>query len=162
MARKFSSVALTFAFALSAAALAQSRPDAQGAQGYPARPIRIIVANTAGSGMDNVTRMIGQGLTEAWGQQVVVDNRPGAGGIIGHEIAAKAAPDGYTLLLTASAGVVINPLLTKVPYDSVRDFTPISLVVNSIQVLVSNPSMPANNVEELLALARAKPGQLNC
>jgi tripartite-type tricarboxylate transporter receptor subunit TctC len=148
-------------------ALAQLGPDQQttrtgSEQRYPLRPIRIIVANTAGSGMDNVTRMIGQGLTEAWGQQVVVDNRPGAGGIIGHEIAAKAAPDGYTLLFGASAGVVISPLLNKVPYDSVRDFAPISLVVTSIQMLSSNPSVPAANVEELLALARSRPGQLNC
>jgi tripartite-type tricarboxylate transporter receptor subunit TctC len=161
-------VALIFGFAqLGGVAFAQSRVDAQTAsrepgRGYPNRPIRIIVANTAGSGMDNVTRMIGQGLTEAWGQQVVVDNRPGAGGIIGHEIAAKAAPDGYTLLLAASAGVVISPLLNKVPYDSVRDFAPISLAVTSIQMLSSNPSVPAANVEELLAVARSRPGQLNC
>src|SRR5262249_8730076 len=106
------------------AALAQSRADAQS---YPARPIRIIVPTTAGSGMDTVARMIGQRFTEAWGQQVIVDDRPGASGIIGHEIAAKAVPDGYTLILATAAGVVINPLLTKVPYDSVRDFAPISL-----------------------------------
>jgi tripartite-type tricarboxylate transporter receptor subunit TctC len=144
---------------LGAVAFAQPRRDAQS---YPVRPIRIIVANTAGSGMDNVTRMIGQGLTEAWGQQIVVDNRPGAGGIIGHEIAAKAPPDGYTMLLTASAGVVINPLLTKVAYDSFRDFAPISLVVTSVQMLSSNASLAATNVGELLTLARSRPGQLNC
>src|SRR4051812_18805267 len=154
-----SSVAVVIGVLASAVACAQSRPDAQG---YPSHPIRIIVANTAGSGMDNVTRMIGQGLTEAWGQQVVVDNRPGAGGIIGHEIAAKAAPDGYTLLFTASAGVVINPLLNKLSYDSARDFAPVSLVVTSIQMLSSTPSLPVSNVEELLALARSRPGQLNC
>ena len=129
---------------------------------YPVRPIRIIVANTAGSAMDNVTRMIGQRLTEAWGQQIVVDDRPGAGGTIGHEIAAKAAPDGYTLLFGASAGAVIIPLLTKVAYDSARDFAPISLVVTSIQMLSSHPSVAAGNVEEFLALARSRPGQLNC
>jgi tripartite-type tricarboxylate transporter receptor subunit TctC len=129
---------------------------------YPNRPIRIIVPNTAGSGMDNVTRMIGQRFTETWGQQVVVDDRPGAGGIIGHEIAAKAPPDGYTLLLASSAGAITSPLLTKVPYDTVRDFAPISLVITSIQMLSSHPSVPASNVAELLALARAKPGQLNC
>jgi len=106
--------------------------------------------------------MIGQRLTEAWGQQVIVDDRPGASGIIGHEIAAKAAPDGYTLILATAAGVVINPLLTKVPYDSVRDFAPISLVVTSIQMLSSHPSVAAGSVEELLALARARPGQLSC
>jgi len=160
VARSISSIAVIFGLALlHGVALAQSRGDAQG---YPARPIRIIVANTAGSAMDNVTRMIGQRLAEDWGQQVVADDRPGAGGILGHEIAAKAAPDGYTLLLAASAGVVINPLLSRVPYDSVRDFAPISLVITSIQMLSSHPSVAAVSVEELLALARARPGQLNC
>jgi len=144
---------------LHGAAFAQSRT---GAQGYPSRPIRIIVPNTAGSQMDNVTRMIGQRFTETWGQQVIVDDRPGAGGIIGHEIAAKAPPDGYTLLLASSAGAITSPLLTKVPYDTVRDFAPISLVITSIQMLSGHPSVPASNVAELLALARAKPGQLNC
>jgi tripartite-type tricarboxylate transporter receptor subunit TctC len=138
---------------------AQSPSDAQG---YPGRPIRIIVANTAGSAMDNVTRMIGQRLTETWGQQVVVDNRPGAGGIIGQEIAAKATPDGYNLLLTASAGAVITPLVTRVPYDTLRDFAPVSLVITSIQLLASHPSVAAGNVPELVALARARPGRLNC
>lgn len=160
MTRRFSSIAINSGLALlCGVAFAQPRPDAQS---YPVRPIRIIVANTAGSGMDNVTRMLGQGLTEAWGQQIVVDNRPGAGGIIGHEIAAKAAPDGYTLLIAASAGVVISSLMMKVPYDSARDFTPVSLVVTSIQVLSTHPSVAAANVEELLALARSRPGQLNC
>ena len=176
MARSLAGIAVIVGLAqLCGVAFAQSRADMQttstapvlslskgSGQGYPARPIRIIVPNTAGSAMDNVTRMLGQRLTEAWGQQVVVDDRPGAGGIIGHEIAAKAAPDGYTLLFTASAGVVIIPLLTKVSYDSARDFVPISLVVNSIQLLSSHPSVAASNVEELIALARAKPGQLNC
>lgn len=160
MALNLSTYAVIFGLVLVCdIALAQSRPNAQI---YPVRPIRIIVANTAGSSMDNVTRMLGQGLTEAWGQQIVVDNRPGAGGIIGHEIAAKAAADGYTLLLTASAGAVINPLLTNVPYDMARDFTPISLVVTSIQLLSSHPSLAVANVDELLALARSRPGQLNC
>jgi tripartite-type tricarboxylate transporter receptor subunit TctC len=158
--RSLNTGAAIFGLALfSAGVVAQTKTDPQT---YPARPIRIIVANTAGSGMDNVTRMVGQGLTEAWGQQIVVDNRPGAGGIIGHEIAAKAAPDGYTLLFTASAGVVIQPLLTKTSYDPARDFVPISLVITSIQLLASHPSVAATNVEELLAIARAKPGQLNC
>ena len=154
------STAVGFGLALTCGAvLAQSKPDANN---YPVRPIRIIVANTAGSGMDNVTRMLGQGLTDAWGQQMVVDNRPGAGGILAHEIAAKAAPDGYTLLFTASAGAVIQPLLTKVPYDAYRDFTPISLIITSIQVLSSNSTFAATSVGELLAVARARPGQLNC
>jgi tripartite-type tricarboxylate transporter receptor subunit TctC len=158
--RSFLSAAVVFGIALHCGgALAQPKPDANT---YPVRPIRIIVANTAGSGMDNVTRMLGQGLTDAWGQQIVVDNRPGAGGVIAHEISAKAAPDGYTLLFTASAGAVIQPLLTKVPYDAYSDFTPISLIITSIQVLSSNPAFAATSVGELLALARARPGQLNC
>ena len=160
MARNLSSIVVIFGLALlHGAAFAQSRTDAQG---YPSRPIRIIVPNTAGSQMDNVTRMIGQRFTETWGQQVIVDDRPGAGGIIGHEIAAKAPPDGYTLLLASSAGAITSPMLTKVPYDTVRDFAPISLVITSIQMLSGHPSVPASNVAELLALARAKPGQLNC
>ncbi|MES2561209.1 MAG: tripartite tricarboxylate transporter substrate-binding protein, partial [Pseudomonadota bacterium] len=131
-------------------------------QRYPSRPVRIIVPNTAGSATDGVTRMVAQRLTDVWGQQMVVDNRAGASGIIGHEVAAKAAPDGYTLLVSTSAGLVITPLLTKVPYDSARDFAPISLIVVSPQMLVSHPGVPAMNVNELVTLARARPGQLNC
>ena len=141
MTRSLSSIAVMVGVALACSdALAQPRPDVQS---YPSRPIRIIVPNTAGSGMDNVTRLLGHGLTEAWKQQTVVDNRPGAAGVIGHEIAAKAAPDGYTLILASSAGAVINSLLTKLPYDTARDFAPVSLVVNSIQMLSSHPSVAA-------------------
>ena len=158
----FSGVAFTPSSGQAQTAASFDKNSGSSAQGYPVRPIRIIVPNTAGSGMDNVTRLIGQRFTEVWGQQIVVDDRPGAGGIIGHELAAKAAPDGYTLLFSASAGVVIQPMMTKVSYDVARDFAPISLVVNSIQMLVSHPSVAASNVEELMALARARPGQLNC
>jgi len=129
---------------------------------YPERPIRILVSTSAGSANDGVARSIGQRLTDAWGRQVVVDNRPGAGGIVAHELAARAAPDGYTLLLGASAGLVINPLLTKVPYDTARDFAPVTLVTVNPQMLVSNASLPATSVEQLVALARARPGKLNC
>lgn len=141
------------------AALAQTK---SGQQNYPVRPIRIIVTTTAGSATDFTARTIGQRLTEVWGQQVVVDNRAGAGGVIGHELAAKAAPDGYTLVLSSSAGLVINPLLNKVPYHPARDFAPISLVVINPNMLVSHPALPATNVDQLVALARAKPGKLNC
>ncbi|HTE15340.1 MAG TPA: tripartite tricarboxylate transporter substrate binding protein [Burkholderiales bacterium] len=144
---------------LNGAALAQSRAEPQS---YPVRPVRMIVPNLAGSATDAVTRMVAQRLSESWGQQVVVDNRAGASGIIGHELTARAAPDGYTLLMSTSAGLIITPLLGKVPYDSARDFAPVSLVVISPQMLVSHPSLPAANVEELVALARAKPKQLNC
>jgi tripartite-type tricarboxylate transporter receptor subunit TctC len=144
---------------IAAPALAQSKADAQA---YPTRPVRIILPNTAGSAMDVVTRMISQRLTEVWGQQVVVDNRAGASGIIGHEIASKAAADGYNLLFSSSSGLVISPLITKVSYDSYRDFAPLSLIVISPQMLVSHPGVAANNIAELVALARAKPRQLHC
>lgn len=129
---------------------------------YPSRPLRIIVPNTAGSATDTVTRMVAQRLAEVFGQQTVVDNRAGAGGIVGHEIAAKAIPDGYTVLVSTSAGLILNPMLTKVPYDSYKDFAPVSLLVISPQLLFSHPGVPARTVDELVALARAKPGQLNC
>jgi len=131
-------------------------------QTYPVRPIRIIVPSTPGAAVDFTARLIGQRLTDNWGQQMVIDNRSGAGGIIAHELAAKALPDGYTLIFSTSAGLVINPLLSKVPYDSFRDLDPISLGSINPQMLFSHPSLPATNVPELIALARAKPGQLNC
>ena len=122
----------------------------------------MIVPNLAGSATDTVTRAVAQRLGETWGQQVVVDNRAGASGTIGHELAARAAADGYTLLMSTSAGLVITPMMNKTPYDSVRDFAPVSLVVISPQMLVSHPGVAATSVSELVALARAKPGQLNC
>ncbi len=144
---------------LSGGALAQSKANPQS---YPTRPVRMIVPNLAGSATDTVARMVAQRLTEAWGYQIVVDNRAGASGMIGHELTARAAADGYTLLMSTSAGLIITPMLTKAPYDSARDFAPVSLVVVSPQMLVSHPGLGATNVEELVALARAKPGQLNC
>ena len=159
MVRRLLGVAIVAASALCAAAPAQTGSSAQG---YPSRPIRIIVPNTAGSATDTVTRMVAQRLADAVGRQTVVDNRAGASGVIGHEIAAKALPDGYTLLVSTSAALVIIPLLGKVPYDPAHDFAPVSLMVVSPQMLVSNPGLPARSVNELVALARAKPGQLNC
>jgi tripartite-type tricarboxylate transporter receptor subunit TctC len=132
------------------------------AQAYPSRPIRIIVPNTPGSATDIAARIVAQRLAESVGQQTVVDNRAGASGLIGHEITLAAAPDGYTVLVSTSTSLVINPLLSKLPYDAVRDFTPISLLVISPQLLFSHPGLPAKTVDELVALARAKPGQLNC
>jgi tripartite-type tricarboxylate transporter receptor subunit TctC len=142
-----------------ASAHAQRKADPQV---YPTRPVRMVMPNTPGSGMDMVGRMIAQRLSETWPQQVVVDNRPGAAGIVGHEIAAKAVADGYTLLFSSSAGLVVTPLLQKVPYDSYRDFAPLSLIVISPQMLVSHPSLPATTVPELVALAKAKPGSIHC
>jgi tripartite-type tricarboxylate transporter receptor subunit TctC len=139
------------------AAAAQSDTPA-----YPVRPIRIIVPTAAGGPTDITARAIGQRLTEVWGQQVVVDCRPGAGGIIAHELAAKATPDGYTLIFSTPAGLIINPLMTKVSYDPFRDFAPVSLGTINPQLLFVHPSVPAASMPELIALARAKPGQLNC
>ncbi len=120
------------------------------------------MGNTAGAAQDIVARLVAQRLAESLGQQTVVDNRPGATGQIGMEITSKAMPDGYTLIVTTSAALVLNPLLTRVPYDPYKDFTPISLLVDSPQLLFATMAIPATTVSELLDLARAKPGQLNC
>ena len=132
------------------------------AQQYPARPVRFVVAGPPGSALDFTARLVSQRFAEIWGQQFVIDNRAGAGGIIAHEILANSVPDGYTLLFSTSAGLVINPLLSKVPYDSFRDFAPVSLASVNPQMLFASPSLPVKNVQDLIALARAKPGQLNC
>jgi tripartite-type tricarboxylate transporter receptor subunit TctC len=128
---------------------------------YPAKPIRFIVTFAAGGGTDIFARAIAQKFTETWGQPVIVDNRAGGNGNIGTDIVAKALADGYTLLLTTNATIVINPHLTKLPYDPVRDFAPVSQVATLPFVLVAHPSLPARSVPELIALARARPGQLN-
>src|SRR6185503_10397144 len=132
------------------------------AQNYPSRPIRLIVPYPPGGPTDLVGRTIGQKLTEAWGQQVVVENRAGAASAVGTEVAARSAADGYTLLLGTSAGFCINPALGgKLPYDPERDFAPISLLVINPQILVVHPSLPVTSVKSLIALARSKPGQIN-
>jgi tripartite-type tricarboxylate transporter receptor subunit TctC len=125
---------------------------------YPTRPIRFIV----GAAPDILPRLVGQRLTDAWGQQVVVDQRPGAGGIIAADTAAKAAPDGYTLLLTTGAYAVNAVYYANLSHDLVRDFAPVSLLATIQFLLVVHPSVPVKSVEELIQLARAKPGQLNC
>src|SRR4029079_969405 len=132
------------------------------AQNFPTRPIRIIIPTAAGGPTDITPRAIGQRMTEVWGQQVIIDNRAGAGGIIGHEIATKAAPDGYTLIFSTVAGLIINPLLNKLTYDPFRDLAPISLGSINPQLLFTHPGVPATTMPELIALAKAKPKQLNC
>ena len=128
---------------------------------YPSRPLRMIVTFAPGGSVDFTARMLAPKLTEAWGQQVVIDNRGGGGGIIGTELAAKAAPDGYTLLLGTSSGLVANPLLhAKLPYDAVRDFAPVSLLVVNTQLLVVQSALPVRTVKELIAYAKANPGKL--
>ena len=132
------------------------------AQSYPARPIRLIVPYPAGGPTDFTARTVGQKLTQLVGQQVVIDNRPGAGTVIGNELVARAAPDGYTLLFATGGGTFLAPLmLAKVPYDPIRDLTPVAMLVMSPQVLVSHPSVAVTSVADLVALAKAKPGALN-
>ena len=128
---------------------------------YPTKPIRLVVTFAPGGGTDIFARAIAQKYLESWGQAVIVDNRAGGSGNIGSDMVAKAPPDGYTLLLTTNATIVINPLLTKLPYDSVRDFAPVTQVATLPFVLLTHPSVPAKTVPELIALAKARPGQLN-
>jgi tripartite-type tricarboxylate transporter receptor subunit TctC len=130
-------------------------------ESYPARPVRLIAAFAPGGSVDLVARLVGQKLTEAWGQQVVVDNRPGAGGNVSAELAAKAAPDGYTIYLCSASLVVNTSLYRNLPYDPVRDFAPVTLLAAVQNVLVAHPSLPAKNVTELIALARGAPGKIN-
>src|SRR3954470_9992847 len=133
---------------------------ADAAADYPSRPIRFIDAFVPGGPSDILCRMLGQRLQEAWGQPVVVENRGSAGGIVGFEVASKAAPDGYTLLLAPSAPLTINPsAYIKLPYDPVRDFQPITQVSSGPYMMVVNPSVAAKTVPEFIALAKAKPGE---
>ncbi len=132
------------------------------AQIYPDKPVKIIVPYPPGGSGDTLSRLIGLRLAELWGQPVIVENRPGASAIIGTELAAKAPPDGYTLYLATDGPIVINPsLFVNLPYDWKRDFAPVSLLMTLNQVLLVNPSVPARNVQELVVLAKQKPGQLN-
>ena len=132
------------------------------AQSYPAKPVRLVVPFPPGGPADSVARILAQKLTDALGQNVVVDNRAGATGTIGAGIVAKSPPDGYTLLLGTSNELAMSPgLFEKLPYEPTRDFTPLSNVINFPNILVVNPHLPARSVAELVALARAKPGQLS-
>jgi tripartite-type tricarboxylate transporter receptor subunit TctC len=136
------------------------QPGQVEAQSYPNRPIRIIALSSPGSGPDIVGRLIGQKFTEAWGQQVIVDTRPGASGILGSEIAARAAPDGHTLVILTSQAVIVSVMYEKLTYDLIRDFAPISLMASTPFILAVHPAVPANSVKELVAYARARPGQM--
>jgi tripartite-type tricarboxylate transporter receptor subunit TctC len=129
--------------------------------GYPAKPVRIVVPSSAGGGTDITARIIAPKLAERLGQQVVIDNRPGAGTMIGMELAAKAPPDGYTLLVAPSTLAINSAMYKKVPYDPVRDFAPITQLIAAPNMLVVHPSVPARTVKELISFARARPGQLN-
>ena len=132
------------------------------AQNFPVKPVRVLTPFTAGSAIDTLARVLGQKMGDGWGQQVVIDNRIGANGIIGTEAAAKAPPDGYTIHLGNISTLAVNPhLYLKLPYDALRDFVPITLAATIPVVLVVHPSLPVKSVKELIALSKARPGQLN-
>ncbi len=129
---------------------------------FPAHPVRLVIPFPAGGPLDAVGRAIAQQLTDAWGQSVVVDNRPGAGGNIGADLVAKSPPDGYTVVMGALSTHAVNPSLYKsMPYDAVKDFAPITLVAITPNVLVVNPSLPVHSVQELIAYAKSHPGKLS-
>jgi len=131
------------------------------AQNYPVRPVRVIVPFTAGGNTDLTARSIGARLSEVFGQQVVVENRPGGATNIGTELVAKAPPDGYTILMGGATNAINMSTQAKPPYDTLRDFAPIILCVKGANLLAIHPSVPARNLKELIALAKARPGQLN-
>jgi tripartite-type tricarboxylate transporter receptor subunit TctC len=142
-------------------ALLAALPASVGAQSYPTKPVRMIVPYAAGGGVDILARVMAGKLTERLGRQVIVENRPGAGTIIGSDAVARAAADGYTLLFTNAALAASPALHDKLPYDTLKAFAPIAVVAGSYSVLVVHPSLPAKTVRQLVALAKAKPGQLN-
>ncbi|MCC7082428.1 MAG: tripartite tricarboxylate transporter substrate binding protein [Burkholderiales bacterium] len=131
------------------------------AQTYPTRPVRIIVPQSAGGSTDKVARVVAQELSEVFGQTLVVDNRPGSGSLNGTELAARATPDGYTLLVVAASLSISPAVRKKLPFDVIRDFAPITQLVDLQHLLVVHPSVAVHSVKELIALAKAKPGELN-
>lgn len=154
--KKFMLIATFFVMAVSLGRFAGAQTE-----NYPSKPVRLIVPFPPGGGTDLIARGIAQKLSENLGQQMVVDNRGGASGNLGTELAAKAAPDGYTLLLLSGTQTVNATLFKKLPYDLVRDFTAISQIAAAPLLLVSHPSLPVKTVKELIALAKSRPGHLN-
>ena len=153
-------MAYRYAACLAAAALVcMTAAHAQPA--YPQKPIRLVVPFPPGGGTDILARLFGQKMSEMLSQPIIIDNRGGAGGTIGTDIAAKAPPDGYTLILVSGSHAINPGLYPKLPYDSVNDFAPITQIATSPGILVVNPSLPVKSVKDLIALARAKPGQIN-
>jgi len=131
------------------------------AQGYPDRSVRLVVPYPPGGGTDIIGRVVAQNLGNSLGQQVVVDNRAGAGGTIGTDVVAKAAPDGYTLLMVPTSHVINPSIYPKLPYDTVKQFSSITLAASATIVLAAHPSVPVKSVKELIALAKSRPGELN-
>lgn len=153
---RITGIILKAACGLSAAVFATG---AAHAQAYPTKPVRMIIALAPGGGVDTTGRYLAQKMSESWGQNVVTDNRPGAGGSIASELVAKAVPDGYTMLMNSS-GITITPSIMKLGYDPRKELLPVSLAVVSPGVLVVHPSLPVRNVQELIAHAKSKPGDL--
>jgi tripartite-type tricarboxylate transporter receptor subunit TctC len=148
-------IAITLLFGLTVAISFAAQND------YPSKPVRLISPFPAGGVNDTVGRIIAERLSKTIGQQVLVDNRPGAGGNIGTDMVAKAPPDGYTLLSGGTGSLVMNPLISRVPYDPIKDFAPVILIAESPNVLCVHPSLPVKSVRDLVALAKARPGDLN-
>ena len=151
----------SFAASVLAAACIAAGCVGVAAQTYPAKPIRFVIPYPPGGASDVTARIIGARMTEAWSQQVLIDNRPGANGIIALELVAKSAPDGYTILMANVGPNAINPVVySKLPYDAVRDFAPVTLTTKVPQVIVANTYLPAKSIRELIALAKARPDQI--
>lgn len=147
--------------AVSTIALAAAVSAAGAADNYPNRPIRLVVPTGAGGNTDTFARVVADKLKTSLGQQIIVDNRPGASGIVGSNIVAKAAPDGYTLLMVFPSHPVNSSLYSDLPYDTLRDFAPVTMVTSVTQVLVVNPKLPIHSVKDLIAQVQEKPGQFN-
>lgn len=160
--QKLTQAALACAAALAAASVAHAQAPAKAANAYPTKPVRLVVAFPPGGSTDIIARLVGQRLGDKLGQQVVIDNRPGAGGTIGTEIAARSTPDGYTLTMgTTSTHVIAVGAYSRLKYDPMKDFEPITLVASTPYLLVVNPGVKANTLKELIALAKSQPGKLN-
>jgi tripartite-type tricarboxylate transporter receptor subunit TctC len=155
-----SSRTLLLAIGLTVTLAAPVGASAAATNTYPTRPIRIIVPYAPGGGADTLARAIGQPLSESLGYSVVIDNRGGGGTILGTDLAAKAPPDGYTIIVAASTHAVLSTLYKTLPFDPIKDFAPIIRVASAPNLLVLHPSIPATSVKELVALAKARPGQL--
>lgn len=161
MNAKFSvGVAAAFTFFSGLAAAQDKAAQDKAAAAYPNKPIRMIVPFAPGGGLDISTRLIGQKLTEKWGQSVVVDTRPGAATIVGTEIASKAAPDGYTMLMITTTFAINPSLYAKLPYNPLKDFSPVTQLNSQPNIVVVNASLPVSSVKDLIAMAKGKPGEL--